>query len=148
MLKTEMRKIYSRFYAVNGLLLGVLPKLLVCPRTGIGEPMLCWQTAQLETLTAVVFLMAAVMIRFSKQAAKIRVTEPICHMVSFAAAWIGILIPVKIIGGCASPAMMCNIAGYPVIYMISGLTASVALAAMVIPALRKLNTGRRTDISW
>lgn len=119
----------SAFYAACGFLLALLPKLLVCPPIHTNGIMLCWRTAQMETLPGLLLIAASVLLFFTSG-------KILGHFIGFTASALGILFPLQWIGGCMDPSMLCNTMGFPLIYALCGLTGLASLLSLIKAAAK------------
>jgi len=136
-MKEKIRRIEGLTYAIAGLLLGILPKALVCAGGQI-ETMPCCKSAEAEVIAAVGFILVGVVITLvdSKKVTNV--------MLGFGAAFsvIGILIPAKIIGGCMDPTMPCRTVAFPMIYSVCGIILALIMVHFIVSAVMNLEQGK------
>ena len=113
-------------YGVMGLLLAVIPQLTVCPVTEIGY-MRCWETAKaMLFLGAVIVIAGAALIFAKKTAMRIGI-----HSFSAMLSLIGIMIPLKLIGGCMEQTMVCHAVAFPIIYVMLTVTICISVCGII-----------------
>ena len=115
------------FYIVSGAVLGLAPRALVCPMVSEHGYMRCWETARFMTLIGIGMVMIGLVMWLSSSL-KIRAGF---HGFAAAASMLGILIPMKLVGGCMDANMACNAVAFPVIYAVSSVIALAAAAFMI-----------------
>lgn len=86
--------------------------------------MRCWQTAEAESLIALGFLMIGFILIVTKS----EKIKTITDLAAMAISAMGVMIPLKWIGGCMNPLMPCHTIGFPLTY---GICATVFFAAAV-----------------
>lgn len=123
-----MRKIQMKVYGTAAILMGILPKVFVCPKGNGVDIMRCWQSAAAEGLVALGFLLTGVVLIFLKS----EKAGAGANLAAIAVSFAGILIPLKWIGGCISPLMPCHAVGFPMIYGICTITILTAATGLAV----------------
>lgn len=125
----------SLFYSAVGFYLAIGLKFLMCPILNEETPMMCWESAKLETLTGVVFLLIGFLSHHLKSGDKRRKL----HCIAIVSAIAAMLIA-ACCGSCHNPEMLCNNAGIPSVYAVSLLSVYFSLFA-IMEETRAVKTG-------
>ena len=123
-----MRKIQMAVYGAAAILMGILPKVFVCPKGNGVDIMRCWQSAAAEGWVALGFLLTGIVLVFLKS----EKAGAGANLAAIAVSVAGILIPLKWIGGCMSPLMPCHTLGFPIVYGICTITFFTAVIGLTV----------------
>lgn len=122
------RKVCGKLYGGMGSLLAIVPMLTVCPKTITGTRMACWDSALAILPIGIVIIllgMAAMKCRSTKMCV-------VVHIGAAVTAYLGALIPLRLIGGCHVAGMICTVVAFPMIYIMTGITVIAALIFLCV----------------